>query len=150
MAFSINASPAKTHAMFQAMAIAQNGTGGGSAITGNGGAAPAGGNVPPAGGSQLPPVGEAPTGTLAQLPGETAGALPAAGTGVATGTGVLGTDGCVCSVECGSGSFPAVQAQGAGNFGGMAGEFYPQHDCHSKTNANPDTGALPQNMVAVR
>ena len=133
MVFSVNARPAKTHAMFQSMAIAQRGNAlGGSAITGNGGAAAAGNNTgaappdqlqqtPPA--DSLLPAGSAVTDTLNQLPPvNTAGALAPQGTGIVSGTGQLLANGeCSCVVECAAGSFPAQAAQGAGNFGGMPG-----------------------------
>jgi len=130
MVFSVNAKADKTHAMFQSMAIAQNGVGQGSAITGNGGAAPAGANngqsVAPAGSSLPAAGGVESTGTLNQLPPlDTAvGAAPPAGTGVVTGTGTLLPNGeCSCAVECGAGAFPAVQAQGVNNFGGVGGSI---------------------------
>lgn len=126
MTFSINPTAEKTQALFQSMAIAQNGQGSGGTITGNGGGAaappppppppPAGGNGAAAGG------GAAGTGTVGN------GVAPAVGTGgaangngFATGTGTINADGsCSCAVVCNAGSFPAV-AQGNGAFGGFAG-----------------------------
>ncbi|KAK0704989.1 hypothetical protein B0H67DRAFT_497835 [Lasiosphaeris hirsuta] len=116
MTFSINPTAEKTHAMFQAMAIAQKGNGGGSAITGN----------PPAGGAPAaaPPAAPAASAPAAVAPGSPAasvGAPGAANTGIVTGSGTVGADGaCLCAVSCSFGSFP-VAAQGAGAFGGMAG-----------------------------
>ncbi len=123
MTFSINPTATKTQALFQQMAISQNGTGTGSAITGNGGSAGTGSS---AGSSS-----ELSTATLASLPGSGTGlatgtaSLPA-GTGVVSGSGSLNSDGsCSCFVQCATGSFPAVQAQGLGAFGGMPGMFLP-------------------------
>ncbi|ETS73418.1 hypothetical protein PFICI_15023 [Pestalotiopsis fici W106-1] len=108
MAMSINPTADKTQAMFQAMAIAQKGAGAGSAITGNGTAAA------PAAGSSAAAASSAAATTAAG----------AAATGsVQSGLGTLtpGTGQCVCAVSCGTGAFPAVQAQGVGAFGGFAG-----------------------------
>lgn len=96
MTFSINPTVNKTQQMFQSMAIAQNGTGALSAITG--------------GTSSAEPAG---AGTSS-----VASAAPAA---IATGTGTVGADGaCSCSCLCGQAAFPAA-AQGIGMFGGMSG-----------------------------
>jgi len=125
MVFSVNPNAEKTHAMFQSLAIAQAGIGSGSAITGNGGGAPANNQAPPPppADTNLPAGGAAVTGTLNQLPPlDTAGAIAPQGTGVVGGTGQLLANGeCSCAVECGAGAFPAVQAQGVNNFGGMPG-----------------------------
>ncbi|TPX11024.1 uncharacterized protein E0L32_008061 [Thyridium curvatum] len=121
MTFSINPTAEKTQAMFQQMAIAQNGGGTGSAITGNGSAAAP---PPPAGGAAAPPANSL-TATLGAGTGGAAAtgtAAAPAGTGVVSGVGTLNPDGsCSCSVQCAPGAFPAVQAQGIGSFGGMAG-----------------------------
>ncbi|KAK4214441.1 hypothetical protein QBC37DRAFT_149460 [Rhypophila decipiens] len=115
MTFSINPTAEKTHAMFQALAIAQNGTGADSAIVG--GAPP----PPPA-----PPAGDAAataSGAVA-APSATAGAGAAAPSGVVAGTGQVGADGqCVCAVTCSfTGSdFPAAAVQGRASFGGVPG-----------------------------
>lgn len=122
MTFSINPTAEKTQIMFQAMAIAQKGTGAGSAITGNAtapvAAPPA---VAPAAGSSaaslapLPALSTPVAGGAASLTGSTSGS-------VQTGVGQLLASGqCLCAVTCGTGSFPAVQAQGVGAFGGFAG-----------------------------
>jgi hypothetical protein len=109
MTFSINPTANKTQAMFQSMAIQQNGTETGSTITGNGGSS-----------SSVAAVGTSATATL----GSVATATQAAGsssTGLVTGTGSIGADGsCQCSVQCAVGSFPSVQ-QGVNAFGGFAG-----------------------------
>ncbi|KAI1340110.1 Cupredoxin [Xylariaceae sp. FL0016] len=97
MTFSINPTAEKTQAMFQAMAIAQNGAGAGSAITGNATVSTGAGSAAAASSSV------------------------AAGAALQTGTGVLEGGACVCAVTCGAGSFPAVNAQGLNNFGGIAG-----------------------------
>ncbi|KAI1107342.1 Cupredoxin [Jackrogersella minutella] len=95
MTFSINPSAAKTQAMFQAMAIQQNGTGAGSAITGNS-------------------TDTAASSAVAAAPAATA-------SGAVMGSGTIQNGACVCAVTCSSGSFPAVAAQGVGAFGGIAG-----------------------------
>ncbi|KAL7623857.1 hypothetical protein AAE478_005413 [Parahypoxylon ruwenzoriense] len=99
MTFSINPTADKTQAMFQAMAIQQNGEGAGSAITGN---ATASASAPAA-----PAATE--TGAIA---------IP---DGVSMGQGTIENGACVCAVTCSTGSFPAVAAQGIGAFGGIAG-----------------------------
>ncbi|KAI2631922.1 Cupredoxin [Hypoxylon sp. NC1633] len=108
MTFSINPSAAKTQAMFQQMAIAQNGTGTGSAITGN-----------------ATESGASSAGTAAATSVATSAATAAAtATGaVSMGTGLVEGGACVCAVTCSSGSFPAVAAQGIGSFGGFAGSL---------------------------
>lgn len=122
MTFSINPTADKTHAMFQAMAIAQRGNGAGTAITGG---QPAAAPPPaPAAGAPLPPPVDLASPTLGLLPGETAAAANPIGVpgGIATGTGQFNPDGsCTCAVVCGAGSFPAVDIQGVGGFGGMPG-----------------------------
>jgi hypothetical protein len=131
MTFSINPTADKTHAMFQQMAIAQRGQGGGSAITGG---APAAAAPPPAAAPAAPAAD--PAASLQPLPG-TAGAassvalqpLPGAtqpaaavGTGIIQGVGSINADGsCTCAVSCGAGAFPAIEAQGIGAFGGLSG-----------------------------
>lgn len=112
MTFSINPTADKTHAMFQALAIAQRGNGGGSAITGGQPAAPPDAAAPPAPPAAAPPAA---SGVVASAP-------PASATGVVTGAGTIGADGaCTCAVVCDfSGSFPAA-AQGAEAFGGFGG-----------------------------
>ncbi|OIW27567.1 hypothetical protein CONLIGDRAFT_439466 [Coniochaeta ligniaria NRRL 30616] len=124
MTFSINPTAEKTQALFQSMAIAQNGTGTGSAITGNGGAAA--GSAAPAAESSTVAAGEAAAATSisATVGGEAAATSAATGsvpTGFAVGTGQIdGTGACSCAVVCNVGPFPAV-AQGAGAFGGLPG-----------------------------
>ncbi|KAM3443013.1 hypothetical protein MY4824_000718 [Beauveria thailandica] len=122
MVFSINPTTNKTQALFQAKAIAGNGTGEATPITGgtaNPGAAPA---PPP------PANAEEPNESTTTEPAATeAPASPAAGgegegsADATTGTGTVGADGsCTCVVACNAGGFPAA-AQGAGAFGGFAG-----------------------------
>lgn len=106
---SINPTAEKTQAMFQSMAIAQKGKGTGSAITGNGtAAAPAAPAAPAAGESS-----------------SVSSAAPAATGSIQQGLGTLqpASGQCVCAVSCGTGAFPAAQAQGAGAFGGFAGSL---------------------------
>ncbi|KAI6092702.1 Cupredoxin [Hypoxylon rubiginosum] len=102
MTFSINPTAAKTQAMFQAMAIAQNGTGAGSAITGN---------------ATTSAVDSAASATA------TASAGAAATSAISMGSGLVEGGACVCAVQCSTGSFPAVAAQGIGAFGGFAGSL---------------------------
>jgi plastocyanin len=136
MTFSINPTAERTHALFQQLAISQNGNGANSAITGGQGAPPAA--APAAPPAAAPPVA-APAGTdaLAPLPGSTDTLAPLPGAsgvagippvgavtpgGVISGVGVQNPDGsCSCTVSCGAGSFPAIEAQGLGAFGGVAG-----------------------------
>jgi plastocyanin len=128
MTFSINPTADKTQALFQSMAIAQNGTGTGSAITGGGAAAPGGGQAaaPAGSSSSVAAGGEAAATSLTATVGGEATATTAAGGaaatgGVAVGTGQIQADGaCSCAVVCNVGPFPAV-AQGAGAFGGLPG-----------------------------
>ncbi|KAH7626970.1 Cupredoxin [Sordaria sp. MPI-SDFR-AT-0083] len=110
MVFSINPTPEKTHAQFQAQAIAQNGTGTDSGITGGTASA-----APPA----------APSATVGGG-GATAvagGAAQATGN-IVTGVGQVNADGsCVCAVACAAGSFPNIAAQGVNAFGGVGGSI---------------------------
>ncbi|ODA83774.1 hypothetical protein RJ55_02290 [Drechmeria coniospora] len=110
MVFSINPTEAKSQAIFQQMAIAQNGTGQASPITGgstanNPAQRPAGSEMPAAGVAQ-------PTGSLGSGGGE-----------MSPGRGTLNADGsCDCVASCSFGSFPA-QNQGLGSIGGMGGSL---------------------------
>lgn len=107
MVFSINPTAEKTHAMFQQMAIQQNGSGQPSPITGGQpGAPPA--NQPAAPAQSSPAAGEGQGGN--------------GGNGVTPGQGTVGPDGsCQCSVQCAPGAFPAMDAQGVGAMGGSSG-----------------------------
>ncbi len=110
MVFSINPTDAKTHAQFQANAIQQNGSGTGSAITGN---APA-----------ADPNAAAGAGAAASASPSLATPPGAAATGVATGTGQIAADGsCVCAVQCSFPGFPNQAVQGRDSFGGFGGTF---------------------------
>ncbi|KAL2264138.1 hypothetical protein VTK26DRAFT_1659 [Humicola hyalothermophila] len=111
MVFSLNPTAEKTHAQFQANAIAQKGNGEGGAITGN----------PPAGGdpnASAPPAAD-PTATATG----TGAAPPAAtNTGIVVGDGRVAPDGsCVCAVQCSFGNFPNMAVQGRDSFGGFGG-----------------------------
>jgi len=99
MTFSINPTAAKTQAMFQQMAIQQNGTGTASPILG---------------GSAVS-VASTATATTVSAAGATS-------TGsIVSGTGTDSTGGsCSCSCLCGVEAFP-LAAQGLSNFGGMSG-----------------------------
>ncbi|KAI1745364.1 Cupredoxin [Xylaria scruposa] len=115
MVFSINPSAAKTQAMFQAMAIQQKGQGAGSAITGNA-TSSAGAGSP----------SEVASSSSVATPTEAAGGASqtgSAGGAIQTGTGQLQNGACICAVTCSPGSFPAVNAQGIGNFGGIPGSL---------------------------
>lgn len=108
MTFSINPTANKTQAMFKQMAIAQNGTGTASPITG-GAAAPA--PAPPAAAT-----------TVAAAP---APADSSAAGGVVPSTGTINTGGsCDCACLCAVGSFPSSALQGLGAFGGIPGQSH--------------------------
>lgn len=116
MTFSINPTATKTQALFQSMAIAQNGTGTGSAITGNGGSSSA---AAADSSTSSTSIAAAAAGAAA-----TESALASVPSGFAVGQGTMDSNGaCVCAAVCTSGAFPAV-AQGAGAFGGNSGELY--------------------------
>ncbi|KAI0113774.1 Cupredoxin [Nemania sp. FL0031] len=121
MVFSINPTAEKTQAIFQAMAIQQKGQGAGSAITGNGTAADGS-----AGSASSVASDVAATSTAAVATETAAGGATATGSAdgsIQTGSGQLVAGACVCAVTCGAGSFPAVNAQGIGNFGGVGGSI---------------------------
>ncbi|KAK3985768.1 Plastocyanin, chloroplastic [Cladorrhinum sp. PSN332] len=108
MVFSINPTAAKTHAMFQALAIQQKGNGAGGAITGNGPA--------------VDPNASASASVSLAVPTPTGSAGGAANTGVVTGVGQVGADGsCICAVQCSFGGFPNAAVQGRDSFGGYGG-----------------------------
>lgn len=130
MVFSINPTAERTHAMFQSMAIAQNGNGAAAPIVGgppaeaapSGGAAPPPEAAPPASG--LPPLEGLPPAATESLP------LPVAtppavggGTGVVEGIGRVENGACICSVQCSMGSFPNLDQQGVGAIGGIGGSI---------------------------
>ncbi|KAH6666485.1 hypothetical protein F5X68DRAFT_195139 [Plectosphaerella plurivora] len=131
MVFSINPTAERTHAMFQSMAIAQNGNGAAAPIVG-GAPAPAPSGAPPAEAappaappaSGLPPLEGLPPAATESLP------LPVAtppavgsGSGVVEGIGRVENGACVCSVQCNMGSFPALDQQGVGAIGGIGGSI---------------------------
>lgn len=98
MVFSINPTAAKTQAMFKAMAVAQNGTGTASAITGGTSASAVSGGT------------------------ASSASVAAAVATVASGTGTTNSDGtCSCSCLCGAAAFPEAAVQGVGMFGGISG-----------------------------
>lgn len=119
MVFSINPTAERTHAMFQSLAISQNG---------NGDAAPIVGGQPAPVQSQpvegLPPLDGAPASqSLPPLPGATL-APPAGGNnGVVEGIGEIQNGACVCSVQCDMGAFPNLEQQGVGAIGGIGGSL---------------------------
>jgi hypothetical protein len=105
MTFSINPTANKTQAMFQQMAIAQNGTGTTAVIAG---------------------------GTASTTLATTATTVAAAATTTASvnsgtmvsGTGTINTGGaCECSCLCGVAAFPNAAVQGIGAFGGLSGKI---------------------------
>lgn len=103
MTFSINPTANKTQAMFQQMAIAQNGTGATAVIAGGAGTASTVSVAPPVAATS---------------------AASNSGTMV-SGTGTTETGGsCSCSCLCGVAAFPDAAVQGIGAFGGLSGEFY--------------------------
>ena len=123
MTFSINPTANKTQAMFQQLAIAQNGTGTDSAITGGttSAAAVVAGTTTAAAADTVAASTAAAAATSAAT-GSTSGTDSTSGTGLTTGTGTVNSDGsCSCAVVCNSDAFPAVQAQGLGAFGGFGG-----------------------------
>ncbi|KIE01185.1 Cupredoxin, partial [Metarhizium majus ARSEF 297] len=112
MVMSINPTAEKTHAMFQGMAIAQNGAGSATPITGG-----QQGNTPP------PP--SAPGGVGGNSTGGAGGAggsgSSGGNSGVTPGKATIGADGSYhCVVTCNSSSFPD-DSQGINAFGGMSG-----------------------------
>lgn len=109
MTFSINPTAAKTQAMFEQMAIAQNGTGSASPITGSTASAAA---APPA----------ASTAASVAAAAGTASAAPVS-SGIATGTGNVSNGACECSCLCGMAAFPNAAVQGIGSYGGMSGQY---------------------------
>lgn len=122
MTFSINPTAAKTQTMFQSMAIAQNGTGAGTAITGGAAAPAAPAAAAPAAPAAAASNSTAAAGSAAGSAGQAAGAATGVG-GATTGVGTLANGQCQCAVQCTAGSLPAAQAQAVGNFGGITGEF---------------------------
>jgi plastocyanin len=107
MTFSVNPTANKTQAMFEQMAIAQNGTGTAGAITGGSSSA---GSVA---GTTIATAAAA-SATSVSSGSSNAGSL-------ASGTGTTSSGGsCTCSCFCGVAAFPAA-VQGLGGFGGMSG-----------------------------
>jgi len=105
MAFSINPTANKTQAMFEQMAIAQNGTGTASSITGGSSAAAA------------PPVAV----SSAAAPASSSSSNSGSSGSMVSGQGTLNSGGaCSCACLCGVAAFPSA-AQGLGGFGGMTG-----------------------------
>ncbi|PSS27198.1 hypothetical protein M430DRAFT_130471 [Amorphotheca resinae ATCC 22711] len=108
MTFSINPTANKTQAMFQQMAIAQNGTGSASAITGGSTSSVAA--PPPAVTSS---AASSSSGSMSS--GSSSGSM-VSGSGTLNGAGA-----CECSCLCGTAAFPNAAVQGVGAFGGMSG-----------------------------
>ncbi|KAI3398770.1 hypothetical protein diail_8637 [Diaporthe ilicicola] len=117
MTFSINPTATKTQAMFQSMAIAQNGTGAAAPITGGTGSA-----APAAGAGAANSTGSGSGSAAGAAAGGSGSGSAASGSTTPTmGQGSVQGGACVCAVTCASGSFPAAQAQGLGAFGGLPG-----------------------------
>ena len=110
MTFSINPTAAKTQAMFQQMAIAQNGTGAASPITGGSASAAA---APPASSTAASAAAAGTTAAVAAAP---------AASGITTGSGTTSNGSCECSCLCGMAAFPNAAVQGIGAYGGMSGQ----------------------------
>ena len=97
MTFSINPTANKTQAMFQQMAISQNGTGTAGAITGG-------------------------TSTTVAAPPPAATSSSSSSGTMVSGSGSFDTTGsCECSCLCGVAAFPNAAVQGIGGFGGYSG-----------------------------
>jgi hypothetical protein len=131
MTFSINPTVNKTQAMFQAMAIAQNGTGSTAVIAG-GSSTGSTSTVAVAGSAATQSVNTGNTGS------GTSGTL-------VTGTGSLdGTGACQCSCLCGQASFPNAAVQGVDAFGGVPGKLHRPSLSVSEFNFNSKIlGAMP-------
>lgn len=101
MTFSINPTANKTQAMFQQMAIAQNGTGSTAGIVASASSAAT---------------------TLATSPA--ALATPGSAGTMVSGTGTDASGGaCTCSCLCGAAAFPNAAIQGLAAFGGISGKL---------------------------
>ncbi|KAI0391015.1 Cupredoxin [Xylariaceae sp. FL0594] len=116
MVFSINPTAVKTQALFQSLAIEQKGQGAGSALTGGNATVSAGAGQQSQSSAAAPP----PTGVAN---GGAASETAAASGAIQTGTGTVVDGACVCAVVCAPGSFPDVNAQGVGKFGGFPGSM---------------------------
>jgi len=105
MTFSINPTANKTQAMFEQMAVMQNGTGSTAVI---------------AGGSASATV--ASVATVAATTASAAAIQTANSGSMVSGSGTLNSAGaCQCSCLCGTAAFPNAAIQGVGAFGGMSG-----------------------------
>lgn len=115
MTFSINPTANKTQAMFQSMAIAQNGTGT---------------TAPIAGGSAAPA-----TATTASVAASATAAAASSTASMVTGQGTTAAGGaCTCQVLCGVAAFPNPAVQGVAAFGGMSGQ--QTHSLHTELQSN--------------
>jgi len=112
MTFSINPTANKTQAMFEQMAIAQNGTGTAAAIVG-GTPNTAATTLSTASVSAATEVSSGSSGSLDNNSGSTVT--------IATGTGTNVGGACNCACLCGTAAFPSSAVQGIGAFGGMSG-----------------------------
>ncbi|TVY50029.1 putative GPI-anchored cupredoxin [Lachnellula occidentalis] len=103
MVFSVNPTANKTQAMFAQMAIAQNGTGTATGITGGSSAAAA----------AAAPASSSSSSSSSASSGSSGSMVSSQGTLNSGGA-------CTCACLCGVASFPSA-AQGVGAFGGMSG-----------------------------
>jgi hypothetical protein len=129
MTFSINPTANKTQAMFQQMAIAQNGTGTTAVI---------------AGGSATGSSSTMSVANSAATQSVNSGSTSSSGS-LTTGTGSFDSTGeCQCSCFCGTASFPNAAVQGVGAFGGLPGKPVPPSSSESEFNFNSKIlGAMP-------
>ncbi|TAQ91478.1 hypothetical protein B7494_g245 [Chlorociboria aeruginascens] len=103
MTFSINPTANKTQAMFEQMAIAQNGTGSTAVIAGGSSSAAA-------------------AATTVAAATSAAAAAATSSSSIVSGTGTINAGGsCDCSCLCGVAAFPNAAVQGVGAFGGVSG-----------------------------
>ncbi|KAI0479267.1 Cupredoxin [Xylariaceae sp. FL0804] len=115
MTFSINPAANATQAEFQQLAIAQNGTGAATVITG--------GTASTGGSASVSAAAVGATVAASSSAVAVASATAASSGSLTSGLGTVSAGQCVCAVACGAGSFPAVAAQGVGAFGGFAGSI---------------------------
>ncbi len=105
MTFSINPTANNTQAMFQQMAVMQNGTGSTAVIAGGSGSATV-----------------ASVATVAATTASAAAIQTANSGSMVSGSGSVNAAGaCDCSCLCGMAAFPNAAIQGVGGFGGMSG-----------------------------
>ncbi|KAH8821192.1 hypothetical protein F5884DRAFT_77758 [Xylogone sp. PMI_703] len=120
MTFSINPTAEKTQAMFEQMAIAQNGTGTTPVIAG-GAAAATTASVAAAATTAVAAPPPPPAAPAAPPASSGSSSSSSGGSGMVNGSGSMNSDGsCSCSCLCGVSAFPQAN-QGVGMYGGMSG-----------------------------